>query len=100
MSRLTHRLSNQLYVPEQPHETDGFYYDSDDRVFEEHKSSIENVRGRVHQRDVILGHGALFCHSHSPEETDSPPKLLFPTEEVERLRGTDDKRQTSDEENL
>jgi len=37
---------------------------------------------------------------HSTKETDRPPELLFPAEEVKGLGRSDDERESGDEEDL
>ena len=62
-------------APKEVQEPKGLDNDSDERPLEEHEQDASN-------------------------ETEGPSKLLFPGEEVERLRGANDKRHPGQEKDL
>lgn len=86
------------HVPKETHEAYSFYYYSDDGVFQEYKRP-ELVQNK-HVSKTVSGFSSPRHYSHSSKEADSPPKLLFPTEEIESLGRTDDQRKTRNEKDL
>lgn len=64
------------------------------------KTKTLDSRERNSSASQILAINRFPPSLHSAKETDRPPELLFPAEEVESLGRSDDERESGDEEDL